>query len=66
MRVPGRGSGFRDMRQAAGASMLTIADLSQLAGALEYAGLPADRFDDGGPGGGRAWVLCRGDTLALI
>jgi len=37
------------MRQAAGARMLTIADLSQLAGALEYAGLPADRFDDGGP-----------------
>jgi hypothetical protein len=56
------------MRQAAGARMLTIADLSQLAGALEYAGLPADRFDDGGPGpgGGRAWVLRRGDTLALI
>jgi hypothetical protein len=54
------------MRQAAGARMLTIADLSQLAGALEYAGLPADRFDDDGPGGGRAWVLCRGDTLALI
>ena len=69
VRVPGRGSGFGDMRQVAGAragAVLTIANLSQLTGALEYAGLPADELDDGGPGGGWAWVLCRDDALAQI
>jgi hypothetical protein len=38
----------------------------KLAAALELAGLPADRFDDGGVDAGRAWLLGADDSLTLI
>jgi hypothetical protein len=38
----------------------------RLARALEFAGLPADRFDDGGADSGKPWLLDADDTLTEI
>ena len=43
-----------------------VVSSGRLAGALEHAGQRADRFDDGGPDAGRAWLLGRDDTLTEI
>ncbi|MCW2651244.1 MAG: hypothetical protein JWR32_2220 [Mycobacterium sp.] len=43
-----------------------VVSSGQLAAALEHAGYPCDRFDDGGPDAGRAWLLGADDSLTVI
>jgi hypothetical protein len=43
-----------------------VVSSGRLAAALEHAGQPADRFDDGAPDAGRAWLLGADDTLTEI
>jgi hypothetical protein len=43
-----------------------VVSSGRLAAALEHAGLPADRFDDGGPDAGKPWLLGADDTLTEI
>jgi hypothetical protein len=52
--------------QALRAGADVVVSSGKLAAALEHAGYPCDRFDDGGPDAGRAWVLGADGSLTEI
>jgi hypothetical protein len=43
-----------------------VVSSGKLAAALEHAGYPADRFDDGAPDGGKPWLLGADGRLTQI
>jgi hypothetical protein len=62
-RIPGH---LYPNEQALKAGADVVVTSGRLARALAHAGLPADRFDDGGPDAGKPWLLGADDTLTAI
>jgi hypothetical protein len=62
-RIPGHLYPYEEALKA-GADVVVTS--GRLARALTHAGLPADRFDDGGPDTGKPWLLGADDTLTEI
>jgi hypothetical protein len=62
-RIPGHFYPYEVALKSGGDVVVTS---GRLANALERAGLPAGRFDNDGPDGGRAWLLGADDSLTEI
>ena len=62
-RIPGH---VYPYEQALKSGADVVVSSGRLAEALAHAGQPADRFDDGGPEAGRAWLLGADDSLTEI